>query len=138
MSNTGAATKDWSGPGLMQVFMKRRPDSKVSQQTLDEWWEKDYLPKMLATGIVKSAWKWKAVNPTYERQQFVNYQIPDLAVFRSRIAELMGISRTFDDKFDAPIDDFVELESRIYELVQSFEKEPQSEGTHPAKSIPRK
>jgi hypothetical protein len=137
MSTTGAPPRTWSGPGLMQVFMKRKPDSKLSQQTLDEWWEQEYLPKILDSGIIKSAWKWKAVNPTYERQQFVNYQIPDLAAFRSRIAELMGISRTFNEKFDAPIDDFVELESRIYELVQSFEKEPQSEGMHLAKCILR-
>jgi hypothetical protein len=130
MSSTDASSKQWSGPGIMQTLMKLKPDSKLSQETLQKWWEEEYLPKMLETGIVKSACTWKAADPKYEHQNMIIYQVPDVAAMKSRGSELSDIPRTSDSfPTDGGVDDFIEFESRVYSLVQNYEVEPQSEST---------
>jgi hypothetical protein len=127
MPSTDAAPKQWSGPGIMQTFMKLKPESKLSQETLDKWWQEEYLPKVLDTGIITSARTWKAADPKYEYQNMILYQVPDLAAAQSR--ELSNIPRTSDSfPTDGPVDDFIEFESRIFSKVQLYEATPQSEG----------
>ncbi|KAF2692206.1 hypothetical protein K458DRAFT_354521 [Lentithecium fluviatile CBS 122367] len=122
--------KQWSGPGIMQSYFKLKPGSKLSQETLEKWWQEEYLPKVVDTGIVKSAWTWNAVNPDYERQHMVIYKVPDLAPVQSDM--LKKIPRT-SDMFptDGPVDDFIQFESRIFELVQLYEtgKQPEDAAT---------
>jgi len=114
----------------MQTLMKLKPGSKLSPETLEKWWEEEYLPKMLETGIVKSARTWKAADPKYEHQDMIIYQLPDVAAIKSRGKELSDILRTSDSfPTDGPVDDFIEFESRIYSLVQNYEVETQSEST---------
>ena len=104
--------------------MKLKPDSKLSQETLNKWWEEEHLPKLLDTGVIKSVWTWKAANPEYKHQTMTIHQVPDLAAMQT--SELKNVPRT-SDKFEGPVDDHIELESRIYKLAQYYEAEPQSE-----------
>jgi hypothetical protein len=128
MASTAETSKQWSGPGMMQSFLKLKKDSKLSQETLEKWWEEEYLPKVLDTGIISAAWTLKAADPNNEKQQMVMYRVPDLAPVQSET--LKNIPRTSNlFPTDGPVDDFIDFESRIFSFVQLHETEKQPEGT---------
>lgn len=128
MSATGANTQQWSGPGIMLSFIYFRKGSQLSQETFWKWFDEVYVPAVVGTGIVKSAWRWKAANPDYQKLHMVLYKVPELST--AQTDALKNIPRTSDTfPTNGPVDDFIDFESRIFSLVQYFETEKQPEGT---------
>ncbi|KAF2642263.1 hypothetical protein P280DRAFT_262017 [Massarina eburnea CBS 473.64] len=120
----------WSGPGIMQSFISLKPGTKLSQETLEKWFEEEYIPAILDTGIVTSAVTWKAADPEYKHQGMVIYKVPDLTPVKEGKLKDDAVSRKSSlFPTDGPVDDFIEFESRILSLNQYFEVEKQPEAT---------
>ncbi|KAJ4294397.1 hypothetical protein N0V90_008087 [Kalmusia sp. IMI 367209] len=138
MSTTVAAngrTQPWSGPGIMQSFVKLREDSQLSIETLQNWFDEVYLPAVLATGIVKSATHWKAASPNYGKQWMIVYEVEDLALVQNNdnhvggsLKDIPRTSETFPT--EGLVDDFIDFESRILSQIQLF-----GSGEHPADEV---
>ena len=125
--NTSTASFAWSGPGIIQSFITIPKDSKLSEETLEKWLDNVYVPALIDTGIVKSAWRYKAANPHSDKPLMYIYKIPELRDVQA--GKLQDIKRTSDlFPADGPLEDFVISESRILGLVQLYETTKQPEG----------
>ncbi|KAF2002665.1 hypothetical protein P154DRAFT_520783 [Amniculicola lignicola CBS 123094] len=125
-----AAIPQWSGPGIIQNFVTIPESSELSQEVFQEWVDNEYMPGLLHTGVVKSAWQFKAASPEYKWQTMFIYRVPDLAPIQA--GKLQSVPRT-SDRFPTagPVDDFIEVETRIYSLAQLYEttKKPEDAAT---------
>lgn len=93
-----------------------------------------HIPGMVASSGIRSAWRWQAANPDYGKPNLVIYNVPDLAFLQSD--EYKSAKKKSDTLPDAGlIDQFVESETRLYQLVQVFETEKQPEGRYISSSI---
>ena len=93
-----------------------------------------HIPGIVASSGIRSAWRWQAANPDYEKSNLVIYKLPDLAFLQSD--EYKGAKEKIDTLPDADlIGQFVESETRLYQLVQLFETEEQPEGRYISSSI---
>jgi len=120
------ATPIPSGPGIIFVQFKLRESSEISQELLEKWYDEVHIPDVLATGGVKSAWRWKAADPEYTKQDLVLYKLPDMAFIQG--PEFRSIKQTSDIlPRGETIMNFVAFELRFYSLVQLFETEKQPE-----------
>lgn len=127
MSDAPPSSTPWTGPGIIQGFFKIKEGSQLSQETLEKWFDEEFFPATLATGVVKSAWRWKAVDAGNEKQHMVIYKMPDLGAAQSgKLGEVPRTSSLFPT--DGPVDDFAESEYRIMSLVQLYEVTKQPEG----------
>lgn len=118
----------------MQLFVKLRANSNLSQEILEKWFNEVYLPAVLNTGIVKAITSWKAANPNYERPWMIVFEIGDLSLVQHgnrnlRGSELHQISRT-SEMFPSsgPVDDFVDFETRILKQIQLYGSSGNSAG----------
>ena len=131
--NTSAALLAWSGPGIIQSFITVPEDSKLSEETLEKWLDNVYVPALIETGVVKSAWRYKAANPHSDKPLMSIYKIPELRDVQA--GKLQDIKRTSDlFPTDRPLEDFVISESRILGLEELYETTKQPEG--PSKTVP--
>lgn len=107
-----------SGPGVILTFFKLRDPPRISPETLEEWFEKEFAPGILATGAVRTAWLYEAADPSYGKQQLMIYKVPDLA----QAGKLREVARTSSlSLFEGTVDDYIEMDSRIYSMVQLYE-----------------
>jgi hypothetical protein len=134
--NTSAASLAWSGPGIIQSFITIPEDSKLSEETLEKWLDNVYVPALIETGVVKSAWRYKAANPHSDKPLMSIYKIPELRDVQA--GKLQDIKRTSDlFPTDKPLEDFVISESRILGLEQLYETTKQPEGLSKTVPIPQ-
>lgn len=128
MSDASAIPRSWSGPGIIQSFIALPETSKLKQETLEKWFDEVYVPALIETGAVKSAWRFKAANPEYDKQHMVIYKCPDLALVKA--GKLESVPRTSDlFPTEEPVDVLIDSESRILSFVQLYETAKQSEGS---------
>jgi hypothetical protein len=131
--DTNAEPLAWSGPGIIQSFITIPESSKLSKETLEKWLDNVYVPALIESGVVKSAWHFKAANPHSDKPLMSIYKIPELRDVQA--GKVQDIKRTSDlFPTDGPLEDFVVYESRILGLEQLYETTKQSEG--PSKILP--
>jgi hypothetical protein len=117
----------WSGPGVILSFFKLRESSEISQEAMHTWFNKEFVPSLLATGTIKSVTLYKAANPNYNKQRLLLYDVPDLASIQTgQLRDVAKSSRL--PLFEGSIDDHVEFEWRMYSFVQLYETAKRSEG----------
>ncbi|ORY10889.1 hypothetical protein BCR34DRAFT_566188 [Clohesyomyces aquaticus] len=121
-----AEVTKWTGPGMIQNSFTIPQGSKLSLETAEKWFDDVYVPELVASEVVKSAWRFKAADPNYKRQNIFLYKVPDLALVQA--GKLQEINRT-SDMFptDEPIESFVESETKIFSFVQLYETSKQPE-----------
>ncbi|KAJ4357868.1 uncharacterized protein N0V89_002445 [Didymosphaeria variabile] len=125
-SPTSGNSQSWSGPGIIQSYIKLRDDSKISQETLEKWVYDVYLPAVLKTGIVKAITSWRAASAKYERGWLIVFDVEDLELVQYGNRKHVGgglhvISRTSDMFWtNGPVDDVIDFESRILEKVELY------------------
>ncbi|KAF2794664.1 hypothetical protein K505DRAFT_274721 [Melanomma pulvis-pyrius CBS 109.77] len=126
MPDASPAPPAWSGPGIIQSFITIPESSKLSQATLEKWLDEFYVPALIATGVVTSAWRFKAANSDFEKPLMSIYKIPELRDVQG--GKLQDIKRTSDlFPTSGPLEDFVVSESRILALEQLYETTTQPE-----------
>lgn len=109
--------KEWSGPGAILSFFKLRDSSSISEKTLEEWFEREYVPALYKAGIIKMAWLYQAANAKYNKQNLIMYKIPDL----TKVGRMQAIPRTSAlSLFGGPVDEHIEVDSRIYSNIQLY------------------
>ncbi|KAF1849863.1 uncharacterized protein K460DRAFT_274033 [Cucurbitaria berberidis CBS 394.84] len=118
--------KPWSGPGVFLNFFKLNDSSKISLDTLEKWFDEEYVPELLATGAIKFAWLYKAANPSYDKQHLAVYKVSDLALVQAgKVQEIPRSSK--NGLFDGDVDASIEFDTRIFSFVQKFETSKQDE-----------
>ena len=127
MSESNSTSPAWSGPGIIQTFISIPETSALSESTLLKWLDEVYIPGAIDTGIVKSAWRFKAADPAYSKPHLVILKIPDMAPVAAK--KLHAVPTT-SDMFPTSesVETFVEYESRNYSLLQLYETKKQPEG----------
>jgi len=112
-------TQAWSGPGIMQSFVNIKHHTGITEDTLEQWFDDVYVPNVLQTGIVKSASRWKAADTAYDKQWMILYEVDDLGLVQSGgLKKVPRTSTMFPT--DGPVDNFIELESRVLSLEQNY------------------
>lgn len=111
-------SKPVSGPGVILTFFKLRDPPRISPETLEEWFDKEFAPGILATGAVRTAWLYEAADPGYDKQQLMIYKVPDLA----QAGKMREVARTSSlSLFEGTVDEYIEMDSRMYSMVQLYE-----------------
>jgi hypothetical protein len=112
--------KAWSGPGAILSFFKLREPAKISPKTLEDWFDQEFVPALLATGAVSAAWQYQAANEGYDKQQVILYKVPDLALIQA--GKFQSVPRTSKQSlFEGPVDDYIEVDTRVYSFAQLYE-----------------
>jgi len=123
-----STSQSWSGPGVILSFFKLLDSPTISEETLENWFDREYAPPLIASGVVKKAWLYLAANAEYDKQHLIVYQVPELAqVQAGKIQEFPRTSSS--GLFEGTVDDYIEVETRIYSFVQLYEKSAHGEGT---------
>ncbi|KAF2707031.1 hypothetical protein K504DRAFT_436215 [Pleomassaria siparia CBS 279.74] len=127
MSNAATPTPPvWSGPGIIQSFITIPKTSLLSQDVVEKWLDDVYIPALVETGVITSAWRFTSANPNYEKPLMSIYKVPELRDVQA--GKLQDINRTSDTfPTNGPLEHFVESESRILGLEQLYETSTQSE-----------
>jgi hypothetical protein len=122
-----AAKATRSGPGIIQGFFILRAESKLTQETLEKWFDEEYIPAMLGTGVIRAAQRYKAANPEYAKQNMVVYELADLASAKDgKLEKVPRVSSLFPTS--DPVDSFVESEARILSMVEEYKTKEHVEG----------
>ncbi|KAH7401598.1 hypothetical protein BKA66DRAFT_436714 [Pyrenochaeta sp. MPI-SDFR-AT-0127] len=120
----------WSGPGVILSFVRLHRSARITEEAGQIWFHEEYVPRLLASGVVSHASHYKAANPDYDKQQLAVYKVPDLALVHA--GKLTTIARNSDrGLFDGDVDDVMDFESRIYSLGQLYETSKQTEEAAP-------
>ncbi|KAL5120543.1 hypothetical protein ACEQ8H_001562 [Pleosporales sp. CAS-2024a] len=107
----------WSGPGMILSFFKLRESSSLSEKTLEDWFDQEFGPSLMALGVIKSAWLYQAANASYDKQNAILYEVPDLALIQAgKLQEASRISKL--GLFQGSVDDHIELDTRLYSFVE--------------------
>lgn len=107
------------GPGLVVVFGTVPKDSPVSEETVTEWIDEEYIPRLLATHVIKSAGRFKAANPHFSRQIMIIYEVTDLSMLNDpKVKNVPRSGKRFPT--DEPVETWVPFEMRVYSYVQIF------------------
>ncbi|KAF2742407.1 hypothetical protein M011DRAFT_269283 [Sporormia fimetaria CBS 119925] len=117
-----ARKSPWSGPGIFQVFISAPQDSQVSLEILDQWLEKEYVPKLMEAKVATSAWRFKAANAAYGKQNMLIIEVPDLSESKAlsvvpRTGSRFPGGKTAEELFD--------YETRILALEELYETKEQ-------------
>jgi hypothetical protein len=122
-----AAPPAWSGPGLLQTFFILPHGSQLPHETLEKWLDETYIPEIIGTGVVQSAWRFKAADSAYEKQHMILYKIPDLAQVKA--GKLQEVPKT-SDKFPngGSVLDYSVALSIIFSFVELYPPTNRDEG----------
>ncbi len=115
-------------PGIFYVAAKII-NPALTPTVLKKWYDEVHFPDIIKTSGMPTTFRYDALDPSAERPFFYYYPVPDLAFLGSE--EFMKIPIN-SDLLPGPshmIFDFVNFDTRYYELVQSFE----AEGAKPGK-----
>ncbi|KAF2491046.1 hypothetical protein BU16DRAFT_517062 [Lophium mytilinum] len=115
-----------TGPGIIVSRFKLRDSSEVSQELLEKWYDEVHIPDVLATGGVKSAWRWKAADPEYGNQNMVLYKLPDLTFINDPKFQAIGMTSDLLPGSRSMLD-FTAFDLRFYTMEQLFQTEHQPE-----------
>jgi hypothetical protein len=122
-----STTQAWSGPGIILSFFKLLDSPTISEETLEDWFGREYAPALIASGVVKKAWLYQAANADYDKQHLIVYNVPELAQVQA--GKIQEVPRTSNSGlFEGTVDDYIEIETRIYSFVQLYEKSAHGEG----------
>jgi hypothetical protein len=117
----------WSGHGIIQAFFKVK-STELSEETLLEWLDGTYIPALIDSGVVESAFRFKAANEANDKPNMIIYKIKDLAEVKAgKLMEVPRTSKTFPSD-TTNVEEFTEYEARTWSLVELFETEKQPHG----------
>jgi hypothetical protein len=107
---------------MVWVNSKITNTSAITPSNFSKWYEEVHIPDMLKAGV-KTAFLYKNIDPKADRPWFALYLIPEMALLSTK--EFGAIPMT-SDFFDIPSkrgDEVADFDGRVYEFIQSYEKE---------------
>lgn len=128
MSN-GTTKPQWSGPGVVQIFVSLKEGSSHSQAELEKWIEEVYISKILTAGVGATVSTFKAADPAYGKQHMILCEIPDLTRIKEQeIVEKKLLGKDLDVS-EGSVGGDLEIGARILAMEEQFEteKHPKSE-----------
>jgi hypothetical protein len=94
---------------------------------LEDWFDREYAPALMKTGVIKSAWLYRAANVNYDKQNLILYKVPDMA--RVQAGKIQEVTRTSQlGLFEGSVDEYIEVDTRMYSFVQLYETSEHGEG----------
>jgi hypothetical protein len=118
---------EYTGPGTVLSFLKLRDPSNASQKALESRLAQNIVPELLMSDGVKSAWLYKAANSAYDKPYVVVYQLSSLASLKHAEAVDLEKASEFLPE-DGSLDELVEIDTRVYSMVQAYEKITHGDG----------
>jgi hypothetical protein len=109
-------------PGVFWVAAKII-NPELTPEVLKKWYDEVHFPDIIKTSGMKTTFRYNALDPKADRPFFYYYPVRDLAFLQSE--EFFKIPITID-LLPGPshmIFDFVDFDTRYYELVQTYEPE---------------
>ncbi|KAF2841727.1 hypothetical protein M501DRAFT_929566 [Patellaria atrata CBS 101060] len=119
-----------SGPGLIMSQSRLKPKSLLSTSAFNKWYNEVHIPDMVSTGICSHASRLECVDTDEQKPYLALYKIQDLSgIHGDKFRSIPMTHRTLPG--GGNIHDMVEIDTRIYEWVQTFEKGPHDEAFSP-------
>jgi len=123
-----------SRPGLIVAKSRIRRPQELADEQFQKWYNEVHVPDALATGGITHAARLEAVDPEETMPNLALYKIKTLGFISS--PELKNIPMTHEMlPQGGNVHDYVEFDTRLYELVQVYELEPHDEGGQNARML---
>ena len=122
-----ASAPEMSGPGILCVI------SKISAQSLDEetylkWYENDHISEIMQTSGIKSALRYKSIDPGVDKPYMVTYPMEDIGFTQGEEFRKVKVHSDILPG-GGPIYDLADIDVRYYGLTQTYDpKGPTKEG----------
>ncbi|CRK13335.1 hypothetical protein BN1723_009977 [Verticillium longisporum] len=121
-----------AGRGILYVNSKiARPDL-INEEQYMNWYDNDHIAEILETSAMKTAFRYKDVDPSAERPFLAMYPLDDIAFMQTD--EFKNI-RVHSDLLPGggPVYDVAEIDVRCYKLTQVYD--PTNKGPGHTKTI---
>ncbi|KAK3100818.1 hypothetical protein LTR53_018972, partial [Teratosphaeriaceae sp. CCFEE 6253] len=117
----GGVDKPVSGknPGVLFVNSKITKPDEFSDQDFSKWYEVVHIPDIFKTSGIKSASRWRAVDPANDRPYLALYPVDDLEFLDSD--EFKAIPVHHDSLPGGAVFNLADFDTRYYKFAQSYE-----------------
>jgi len=114
------AAAGMSGPGILFVVSKIARTDILDEETYIKWYEDDHIAEIMQTSGIKSALRYKSLNPSAEKPYLVTYPMEDIGFTQGE--EFKKI-KVHSDMLPGggPIYDLADIDVRYYGLIQTYE-----------------
>jgi hypothetical protein len=116
------------GPGVLYVNSKIAATDVLDEGKYIKWYEDDHIAELMHTSGIKSALRYKSIDPAADKPYLVTYPMDDLAFTQGE--EFKNI-KVHSDMLPngGPIYDLADMDVRYYGLIQTYDpKGPTKEG----------
>jgi hypothetical protein len=123
-----------SGPGILYVISKiASPD--LNEETYIKWYEDDHIAEIMLTSGIKSALRYKSIDPSVDKPFMVTYPMEDIGFTQGEEFKKITVHSDILPG-GGPIYDLADIDVHYYQLVQTFDpKGPTKEGECQQKEI---
>jgi hypothetical protein len=117
-----------SGPGLLFVLSKITRTDILDDETYIKWYEDEHIAEIMETSAVKSALRYKSVDPSVDTPYLATYPMKDIGFAQGE--EFKKIKIHSDNlPGGGLIYDLADYDVRYYQLIQTYDpKGPTEEG----------
>jgi hypothetical protein len=117
-----------SGPGCLYVQSKiSRPDI-LDEESYLQWYDEEHIPELLQTSGIKSARRFKDVDPEAEMPYLALYSVADLAFLNTEEFKKIKIKSDLLPETGV-VYDLADFAVRYDKLIQVFDPTQQGKGT---------
>jgi hypothetical protein len=108
------------GPGILYVNSKIARTDILNEESYMKWYGEDHIPEIIETSGIKSALRFKNIDPNVDKPFLVMYPMPDIAFTQGD--EFRKI-KVHSDLLPGggPIYDLADIDVRYYGLMQKYE-----------------
>lgn len=104
-----------------------RPDI-LDEKTYLKWYEEDHIAEIMQTSSIKSALRYKSLDPSVDKPYLVTYPMEDIAFTQSDEFKKIRVHSDILPN-GGPIYDLADIDVRYYGLIQTYDpKGPTKEG----------
>ncbi|RDW68493.1 dimeric alpha+beta barrel [Coleophoma crateriformis] len=109
-----------TGPGILYVNSKIARADILDEAGYMKWYEEDHIPEIIEIDVIKSALRWKDVDPKADKPYLVTYPMQDIGFTQSPEFKKIAVHSKLLPG-GGPIYDLADIDVRYYGLIQVFD-----------------
>ncbi|RDW64780.1 hypothetical protein BP6252_10431 [Coleophoma cylindrospora] len=109
-----------TGPGILYVNSKIARADILDEAGYMKWYEEDHIPEIIEIDVIKSALRWKDVDPKADKPYLVTYPMQDIGFTQGPEFRKIAVHSKLLPG-GGPIYDLADIDVRYYGLIQVFD-----------------
>lgn len=114
------------GPGILYVTSKIARADILDEKAYMKWYEDDHIAEIMQTSEIKSALRYKNIDPSVDKPFLVTYPMTDIAFTQGEEFKKIKVHSELLPG-GGPIYDLADIDVRYYGLRQTYDPKGSSE-----------